>query len=301
MNAWVRHHLHSLRGSLGQLARSPFTTLLNVLVIGIVLALPVAGAIALDNLRQLSARLAGDAQISVFLALDAAGADIERVQSRIRASPSAGEVRFIPRDDALAALKRSDALAESIGLLKANPLPDAFAVTLARRDPAEAAALVEALRTDPKVAHVQHDAVWLARLDRFLALGRLALALFGTLLGVALIAVTFNTIRSQIAARRDEIELARLVGATDGYIRRPFAYLGAFTALLGGVVAWALITLGVAALQPDALALAELYGSDFRLSGLAPLLGLGVTAAAAVLGLIGAWIAVSMHLHRMSV
>lgn len=298
MNAWLRHHGTSLASAFGALARAPVVGILNVLVIGAVLALPLAGGLVLDNLRQLSDRMLGEPQITVFLAMDATKADAERIGARLRDASGVARMRFVPRDEALADLKRNDALAEAIGTLKANPLPDAFVVSLAGRDPAAAQSLATGLRAEPKVAHVQHDAGWMDRLAGIVRFGRLALGLAGALLAVALVAVTFNTVRSAIAARQDEIEIQRLVGATDGTIRRPFAYLGAITAAAGGLLAWGAVAAGIVWLRPEVENLAGLYGSDFRLAPVAVWVGFGLTGLATALGLAGAWIAVSMHLHR---
>src|SRR2546425_8277855 len=154
---------------------------------------------------------------------------------------------------------------EVIASLRRNPLPDAFVVTLAASDPALADQLELQFKSLSKVAHVQADSAWVRRLDALLRLGRTAVVLLSALLGLALVAVTFNTIRLQILTQRDEIDLCRLIGATHAYIRRPFFYLGSLLGLLGGVAALAIVLAALAILNRDLLQLAPMSGSDLRL------------------------------------
>src|SRR5206468_2640122 len=174
-------------------------------------------------------------------------------------------VRFIPRDAALADLGRTGGLDEVIASLPQNPLPDAFAVTLATSDPVLADRLEAEFKSLPKVAYVQADSAWVRRLDALLRLGQTAVVMLAGLLGIALVAVTFNTIRLQILTQRDEIELCRLIGATHAYIRRPFFYLGCLLGLLGGLAALAIVLAALAVLNRDLEQVAPLYGSDLRL------------------------------------
>jgi cell division transport system permease protein len=204
--------------------------------------------------------------------------------------------RFVSRDTALAELGRAGGMDEVIASLPQNPLPDAIVVTLATSDPILAERLEIELKSLPKVVHVQADSAWVRRLDGMLRLGRTAVVLLGGLLAVALVAVTFNTIRLQILTQRDEIELCRLIGATHAYIRRPFFYLGSLLGLLGGLTALVIVLAGLAALNRDLMTLAQLYGADIRLSfpGLREMGA--VLGAAAGLGWLGAYLSVSRHL-----
>ena len=266
----LRHHWQCLIGSIGRLARAPLATLLNAIVIGAALALPLVGYSLVDSARTLATRVAGDAQMSVFMALDAKRPDLDRIEARLRAAPIAASVEFVSKDAGLEALKRHEGLGEVIATLKGNPLPDAFTVHLKRVAPAEVEAFATALRAEGKITHVQLDAVWLKRLDRFLGVGRAAVSLLALLLGLAFVAITFNTIRMQIVTRREEIAVSRLVGATAATIRRPFFYLGALTGLLGGLVAWGIAVATLAAFGREVVGLADLYGSSFQL-GAVPL------------------------------
>src|SRR5690606_5386454 len=153
--------------------------------------------------------------------------DAREVERRLRAFPGVRNVVLVPRESALARLQRSPELADVLAVLEHNPLPDGLIVTMASRDAAAADRWAAAARELPRVTHVQSDTLWARRLDAFLRLGRAAATVLGAVLGLALVAVTFNTIRLQILTQREEIEVARLVGATDSFVRRPFFYLGA--------------------------------------------------------------------------
>ena len=299
MNAWLRHHLHSSLRTLGRLASTPIGTALNVVVIGVALALPLGAYVLLVNLQTLAGGFAGQAQVSLFLDRSAASDEVRSIEDRLRRESGVKQVRFVPRATALNDLARSANLAEVIGALRENPLPDAVIVTLEGNDAALAEHISETARGFAKVTHVQTDSDWTRRLDALLRLGRTGLVLLGVLLSVALIAVTFNTIRLQIVTQRDEIEVSRLIGATDSYIQRPFFYLGGFLGILGGLVALGLVFAGLLVMNRDVAALAALYGSQFRLTALSTQDCFAFLLFSGLLGWLGSYLSVSVHLHKI--
>jgi cell division transport system permease protein len=296
---WLLAHFDTLRESLVRLARQPFATGLNVIVIGIALSLPVGFYLGIDNLQAFSRQLSSDPQVSIFMAMDAGQADVSAVERRLRAHPEVGRVDFIAREQALAKLKWSAGLADVLADLERNPLPDAFVVTARSNDPATLEALRDQAARWPKVEHVQLDAEWARRLDAALGVGRLLVTLLAALLALALVAVTFNTIRLQILTRRDEIEVSKLIGATNPFIRRPFLYLGALQGLAGGCAAWAIATLAVVVLNVQLSELATLYGTAFKLQPLDATDSAMLLAFSAALGWLGAWLSVSRHLWQI--
>ena len=298
MRIWLQHHVLSFTQTVRRLLRSPFATLLNVTAIGIALALPTGTYCVLENVKSFSSRLAAEPQLSVFLSRDAGKTDIAAVETRLKAADGARSVRFVDRNVALADLKRAPGMADVVGALRDNPLPDAFVVTLATTDPALMDRLEGEFASLPKVVHVQAESVWVRRLDALLRLGRTAVVVLGILLGLALVAVTFNTIRLQILTQRDEIEVCRLIGATNAYIRRPFFYLGSVLGLAGGVAALAIVYVALTVLNRDLAQLADLYGSAFRLHAPAPDEQAEVLALALGLGWLGAYLSVSKYLHE---
>jgi cell division transport system permease protein len=299
MSAWLRHHLQSLASTLRRLASAPLATLLNMAVMGIALALPLGGYVVLANLQGLLESAPAAEQISIFFDSAASREDARAVEERLRSEAGVRDVRFVSRDAALAALRRSPQLGEVVSALRQNPLPDAVVVTLASTDGAAADRLAATARQFSKVSHVQSDAAWARRLDALLALGRSAVALLAGLLGIGLVAVVFNTIRLQIVTQRPEIEVARLVGATDAFIRRPFYYWGAVQGVLGGALAWGIVAAALALLDRDVVAVADLYGGSFRLQGPALPDALALLVFAGLLGWLGAYLSVSRHLLEM--
>src|SRR6266496_1254521 len=177
MRAWLQHHGLSLAQTLARLARSPFATTLNVLAIGVAIALPFGVYCMLSNLESFSRNASVDPQLSVFLAKDAAKADIAAVEARLKSAGGVSGVRFVSRDAALVELNRAAGMEEVIASLPQNPLPDAFVVTLSASDPALADRLELQFKSLPKVAYVQADSAWVRRLDALLRLGRTAVVL----------------------------------------------------------------------------------------------------------------------------
>jgi cell division transport system permease protein len=298
MSIWFAQHLAAFADALRRIKASPLGSGLSLLVIGVALTLPTAGWVALENLRELTGGASGAQQISIFLALDAGKREVGEIESRLKQS-KAGSWRFVPRDEALKRLQSSEGMAEIVASLPRNPLPDAFIVEPADLRPAALESLAETFSGWPKVAHVQLDAAWVKRFDAFLRIGKLVVTLLAGLFAGALVAVTFNTIRLQILAHGAEIEVAKLIGATDAFIRRPFLYFGALQGALGGLLAGLLVAGGGRLLAAPVAELAALYGGSFTLHGLAPGDSAVLAATGAALGWLGAQISVSIHLHRV--
>lgn len=294
MRAWARQH----RQALG-LALRRFTGggVLSALVVGVALALPAGGYAVLESLRGVATRTSFDPQISVFLKTEVKRADAQALEKSLRADARVAKVRLVAREEALRDLNAVQGLSEVTAALGQNPLPDALVVT--PRD-SEIQPLAADLAKLPGVAHVQADAAWARRLSALAAVGRLALWLLAALLGLGLVAVTFNTIRLQILTQREEIEVSRLIGATDGFIRRPFYYLGLIQGLAGGAIAMGLVGIALALLNREVRVLAETFDSAFRLSFLPLEDAVVAVAVAGLLGWLGAHLSVSKHLREIN-
>ncbi len=298
MSAFFAQHLAALRDAGRRLLGVPLNSLLSLIVIGTALALPSAGWVVLDNLRGLGERSAGVQQISLFLTLDAGKKDVVDIESRLREA-KAGAWRFVSREEALKRMAASEGMAEIVASLPKNPLPDAFVVEPVDLRPEAQEALAKTFASWPKVAHVQLDSAWVKRFDAFLRIGKLALNLLAALFGGALIAVTFNTIRLQILAQSAEIEVAKLIGATDAFIRRPFYYFGALQGALGGLFAAVLVWLGAYFMAAPVNELVALYGGDFVLRNLSPVAVVILAGVGAGLGWVGATLSTAIHLRRI--
>ena len=296
MSAWLRQHREAFVSALRKLSAQKSAAVLNALVIGIALSLPAGGYTLLASLRGIAQGATIEPQLSVFMKPEAKRADADALGAKLKGDARLQSVRFVSREQALKELQAAPGLADVVAALNRNPLPDAFVLRLKNADPEALEALARELRAQPPVAHVQADAAWARRLGALAGIARLAIALLAALLAFGLVAITFNTIRLQILMQRAEIEISKLIGATDSFIRRPFYYLGALQGLAGGVVALAIVAGSLAALNVGVADLAASYGSAFRLAFLEPGDALAVGAFSTALGWFGAYLSVSRYL-----
>jgi len=296
MKTWLRQHRQAIAAAFGKLAAQKSAALLNALVIGIALSLPAGGYALLSSLREATQGASLEPQLSVFLRGETRRQEVEALEARLKGDARVGNVRFVPREQALKELQATEGLGEVVAALNRNPLPDAFVVRPKVTDAALLDALAKDLRAMPGVAHVQVDSAWARRLGALAGTARLAIVLLAALLAFGLVAITFNTIRLQILTQRAEIEISKLIGATDAFIRRPFFYLGALQGVAGGALALAILWSSLAALNVGVVELAASYGSDFRFAFLAPGDALAVVLFSAGLGWFGAYLSVSRYL-----
>jgi cell division transport system permease protein len=292
-------HFRVLHYTLRRLLLTPNATLLNILVIGIALSLPVGGYVLLKSVQTLGAQIAGTPQISVFLAAGTSSGDIERIGDKLKQHTGIKSIEFVSREVALKKLQQSTGLADVIGGLAQNPLPDAFVIYPKDGSVKALEALRDELKTWQHFEHVQLDSAWIHKLEALLNFGRMAVAILAALLSFALIAITFNTIRLQILTRREEIEVAKLIGATDAFIRRPFLYFGLSQGLLGGIAAWLLVAISLQLLNHQVGTLTQLYASNFSLQHLSLADSVTLLGFSAYLGWLGAWFSVSQHLWQI--
>lgn len=287
MKAWLRQHRYALGVTLRRLAAQPFSSLANLLVIALSLAVPLMGSAILSSIQPVTSNLAVGPQLTVFMKPSASAAAATKVQQRIRTdyADDVSAVELVKRDVALADLRAQPAWAEALAVLPANPLPDALVVSLSGQDfAARAERLAATWRSWEGVDNVQLDSAWVQRLQAIMRFASAVLLLLSAAVAVVVLATVFNTVRMQALSQREEITVARLVGATERFVRRPFLYLGAIT---GAASACAAIGLNALALAPLNTALADLarsYGTEFALHLPPALWLLAFVAATATLG-----------------
>ena len=294
---WLARHAQSAIGALGTLARNPVATALTVTVIGIALALPATLGVLVQSGRSLAGGWADVRDFSAYLAPGVALDQAESLASELRGKPGVASVRLIPAEAAAAELGKDPGFAGAMAALESNPLPHTLVVR--PRETVDGAAL-EALgaevRKAPGVDLVKLDLKWVERLNAVLDfLWRLGF-MIGGLLIAAVVIVVGNTIRLDIQNRSAEIEVAKLLGATDAFVRRPFLYIGLWYGVLGGLVAVLILLAGLWALGGPVTRLAGLYGSSIALGGAGGSSLLAVLAGGILAGWGGAWMAVSRHL-----
>ncbi|MGQ9862744.1 MAG: permease-like cell division protein FtsX [Thiobacillaceae bacterium] len=300
MRAWLIHNLHSLRTAFDRLTGTPLASLFTILVIGIALSLPTGLYLALVNLQKLSGVVNTDTEITLFLKIDTNPDQARTLANTLQKRPDIRAVRFIDREDGLRQLQESG-LGDIAAGLPGNPLPHTLLVAPREQGTAELEGLATELAKLPQVDRVNLDAEWAHRLSALMGLGRDVVVMLAVLLGLALAAITGNTIRLQIYAQRDEIEVARLIGATDRFIRRSFLYFGAIQGLFGGIAAWLLISMATLLMQDSVSRLAASYGSSFLITGLGwQEIGI-LLATSTLLGLLGAYLAVGHTLRSLHI
>lgn len=301
VRSWLRLHAQTLVGSLGRLAEQRLASLMTMAVIGIALALPASFLLLVTNLQSLSGHWDDSIELSLYLAPGEAESRALEMAEEIESWPEVDGVQLITAAEALARFREGSGLGDAIDALDTNPLPNLVAVRPAdgHDDADSIEALAGRLRALPGADVVQADADWVRRLFAMLQIARRLAGLAATLLAIGVLVIIGNTIRLDIQNRRDEIEVVKLVGGTDGFIRRPLLYGGFWYGLGGGLAALLIVQLGLLALTGPVERLAGLYGSGFRPLGLGAAGALALVSAGAALGWLGSWIAATRHLRRI--
>ena len=301
LSAYLARHLQALLASLGRLLRYPFASAMTVLVIAVSLVIPVSLGLLIENLRDAAGGLSDAIEISVFLKKDTALTTAQQLAEKARARPDVLEATLISADQGLAEFKNDSGFGAALDALAENPLP--HVVRVRPRAVSAGAAQVEALRRYfaawPEVDAVQLDMQWVERLNAFLDLARLLVALAGAVLGAGILAIVGNTVRLEVANRRAEIEVTKLVGGSNAFVRRPFLYIGALYGLLGALLAWIMVAAALKLLEAPISHLAALYDAHFRLAGLNLVQAAALAATGLALGALGAWMSASHHLRRL--
>lgn len=298
MKNWFRQHCLAFRRTLGGMLRQPLASLLNLLVIAIAAAFPLALWLVITSLSGVVGTMPVEPQITVFLRSSATPDEIKTLRDWAGKDARIARHRFVPKDEALKEMQQATGFGDLLAGLPDNPLPDAIIFT-AKENRAEALeSLQKELAIKPGVDEAQLDSAWARRLERLVAVGRAIFDAVAALLATALVLITGNTIRMQILTRQDEIEVAKLIGATDAFIRRPFIHFALLQGLLGGLLACAIIGLALWRLNPAVRDLAQAYGQNFELATPGVISITLVCAATTGLCLAGAWLAVWRHLRR---
>ena len=299
MKQWLERHTQTLVGSLGRLWTQPFATLLTILVIGIALALPACLHVLVQNVRAASGGWGNALDISVYMKTDATLEQAKQAQKRIEQRRDVEEVTLVEADAALAEFRTSSGFGEALDALKDNPLPHALVVRPAEefRDPATVDGLTAELRKIDGVDIVQLDTAWVSRFNAILDVVRRVVLLAAGLFALGILVIVGNTIRLDIENRRDEIEVTKLVGGSDAFVRRPFLYNGVWYGLGGGLIAWITVMAVIALLGEPVQRIAGLYGSNFALQGLGIEGSAVLLAGGALLGWFGSFIAATREIR----
>lgn len=300
VSAWAARHVGTAAAAFGRLAKQPFSSLMTILVIGVTLALPAAMHLVIKNAQSISASWDNALDFSVYLKADTSSEDAQRLADIIGQRADVAQVTFISAEDAMADFREHSGFGEALDHLTVNPLPHTLVVRPSDANTELSMGLLnEELGNLPEADFVQVDTEWVQRFHAMLDILQRAIAMGAGLLGAAILVIIGNTIRLDIQNRREEIEVTKLIGASNAFVRRPFLYTGVWYGLGGGILALALVLYGLFALKDPVARLAGLYNSSFEVLALDFLESGMIIATGVVLGLIGSWLAAARHMRRI--
>ena len=297
---WIRRHFNMAGQSLARLLHQPFASFMIVLVIAVTLALPAALNLIVKNAAAVSGSWENALDFSVFLNRDLSTDEADTLARLIEQRADVKDVHLITAQEALAEFKLQSGFGDAMDQLSQNPLPHTLVVRPSGANTSESLVLLrQELANLPETDLVQVDTEWVQRFHAILDIVREAIIIGSVLLGTAIIVIIGNTIRLDIQNRREEIEVTKLIGASDAFVRRPFLWAGFWYGLLGGLLAIGLVQYGIYLLQAPIARLAGLYRSrisvvTFELPEIGIVIGVGV-----FLGLVGSWFAASRHMRRI--
>lgn len=301
LESWILQHLQAFFFSLGQFCRNPLASLLTASVIGIALALPAGFYVLLENAIRITSGWESTVEITAFLKNSVGDQRAQDLVQELQQNGDIAEVRFISKEEALEEYRRLSGFAEALDAVETNPLPSLLLVKPALKEQprADVEALLQSIQQLPEVENAQYDQLWIKRLNAIISIVQRAVWILAVFLALAVLLIIGNTIRMLIFNRRSEIEIAKLFGATDGFIQRPFLYSGFWYGLTGSLIAWILISVSLWLLHDPARQLAQLYSSGFTLAGLG-LKDTGIMFLAGIgLGWLGSLISVRRHLRAI--
>ena len=300
ISTWFLLHVSTCVGALGRLVRQPFASLLTVLVIAVTLALPASMHLVIKNAQLISNNWEHALDFSVYLKSNVALNDAKRLAGLIEQRADVAHVTLISAQEALDEFKSASGFGTALDHLKNNPLPHTLVVRPSGANTERSMILLhEELGNLPESDLVQIDTEWVQRFHAILDILRRAIATGAGLLGVAIVVIIGNTIRLDIQNRREEIEVTKLIGASNAFVRRPFLYTGLWYGLGGGLLALALVGYGLYALEDPVRRLAGLYNSAFTVLDLDLAESLVIVGIGILLGLAGSWLAAARHMRRI--
>ncbi|MGR9052962.1 MAG: permease-like cell division protein FtsX [Gammaproteobacteria bacterium] len=301
LHAYANIHAHALFSSLGRLMRSSFTSMMTVTVLSITISMAAGFYLLVANMQQLAGNLEDSDKISVFLKVSVSDEAGKKLADKIGKFPDVQHVSLITKAEAMAEFRHYSGFGEALDALEKNPLPTVIQVLpknelndLKRLDK-----LLQSLEALAEVDFAQLDMQWVKRLRSIMVLAERGVSLLCILLGFAIVFITGNTIRLELQNRREEVVIAKLVGATDSFIRRPFLYTGFWLGLGSGIAAWIIVTLLMFSLHQPVRRLSELYEGNFEVNYLNFYETLMLLLISSLLGIIGSWIVLKFQLREL--
>jgi cell division transport system permease protein len=298
-NAYLSLQAFSLKGSFSRIWETPVASTLTIFVVAIALALPASFSALVENARQPLEALDTTSQISLFLKADLSNEAARKLSDRLKKNPRLSGATLLTKEDGLKELTSFSGFEDALAALNHNPLPAVIILRPLATDTASVSQLLDELRTLPESDRVQFDDEWLQKLRALLAIAERSASAFSVLLGLGVLFIVGNTIRLELQNRREEIAVSKILGATHGFIRRPFIHSGFWYAFLGALLALIVANLLILGIKGPADQLAALYDSPYRLSLLSLRSTFILLSCAITLGITGAWIVVARFLREI--
>lgn len=300
-HAYRNLHAHALFSSLGRLVASRFSSAMTITVLAIAISLASGFYLLVANLQQLAGNLEASNQISLFLKDEISEARANKFANTIRQNPDIQDVKVITKEQALAEFQTYSGFGEAVKALEKNPLP--VVIQVLPKNSLENEQILEALLDDFKrsteVDFAQMDMQWVKRLQSIMEVARSGVTILSLLLGAGVLFITANTIRLELHNRRDEVVIAKLVGATNSFIHRPFLYGGFWIGFFSGVAAWFIVTTIMLILKQPIERLSGLYDDGFHVLFLGFTETLALLVISSVLGVVGSWIVLHFQLRQL--
>jgi len=301
-HAYKNLHAHALFSSLGRLVATRFSSALTIVVLAIAISLASGFYILIANLQQLVGNLEASNQLSLFLKDDVSEVKANKFADSIRRNPDIQEVKVINKEHALAEFQSYSGFGEAVKALDKNPLP--IVLQVLPRNSFESEQALEVLLAEfssaVEVDFAQMDMQWVKRLKSIMEVARRGVTLLSLLLGAGVLFITANTIRLELHNRRDEVVIAKLVGATNGFIHRPFLYSGFWIGFFSGVTAWFIVTIIMLILKQPVENLSRLYDGTFHVLFLGFIETLALLVISSLLGVVGSWIVLHFQLQQLN-
>ena len=301
LRAYRDLHAHALFSSLGRLVTSRLNAVLTIIVLSISISLACGFYLLVQNVQQLTSDLESSNQISLFLRDDVSLASATRLANGIKLDPSVQVVKVITKEQALKEFEDFSGFGEAIQALEKNPLPIVLQVIPKNslEEGQNIETLVENFKQAGEVDFAQLDMQWVKKLQLMIDVAQMSVMLMGVLLSLAVLFITGNTIRLELHNRKDEIVIAKLVGATNSFVQRPFLYSGFWIGFFSGISAWFIVTIMMLMLKQPIEKLSMLYHSSFHLLFMGFFETFVLVFISSSLGIVGSWVVVQLQLQQM--
>jgi cell division transport system permease protein len=301
LRAYGDSHAHALFSSLGRLVASPLNSIVTTIVLSLSISLACGFYLLVENTEQLTSDLETSNQISLFLRDDVSLTSATRLANGIKLDPSVQDVKIITKEQALKEFEEFSGFGDAIKALEKNPLPIVLQVIPKNslEDGQNMETLVENFKQAGEVDFAQLDLQWVKRLQLMIDVAHISVSLLGVLLSLAVLFITGNTIRLELLTRKDEIVIAKLVGATNGFVLRPFLYSGFWIGFFSGVSAWFIVTILMLILKQPIEKLSMLYNSSFHLQFMGFFETVALIFLASTLGVVGSWVVARLQIRQI--